>query len=160
MEESNRVAFPGPEFPDLPAMELQVPQGWQPRHFPGTLMAVVLDRGTESFSPNLVVTHSRGIGLGWEQSEAAVEEYVATLVEVETAPRERVVLNDRRWSVFEFAHIASEVGTVLQVIAITLVEHGSVVDTIRATATLAADQVTEALPQVRAAIGSIRITAR
>lgn len=160
MSESKQARFPSAEFPELPALTMAIPEGWAARQVPGTLLAVVLDRGPGAFSPNIVITLTRGTQSTWEQAEAAVDEYAAGLQDVETAPRERVVLGERRWSVLEFAHVIPEAGTVFQTIATTLVDRGPVFDLIRATSTVTPDVLDATQPQVRAAIGSIRITER
>ncbi len=156
----NKAQFPSPRFPDFPSISVEVPEGWTPSSVPGTLMAVVKQRGPEEFSPNVVITASRGVGTSWEEAETAVDEYVLGLAEVESTPRERVVLSDRRWSVLEFAHVSAAVGTVFQVIGVSLVENGPFTDSIRVTGSAAPVDVRELASVIRGIIASTEISLR
>lgn len=49
------LAYPSPDFPGLPSVALDVPEGWEPAYAPGTTMAARLPR-TNGFSPNVVVS--------------------------------------------------------------------------------------------------------
>ncbi|HET9632816.1 MAG TPA: hypothetical protein VFP73_10475 [Terrabacter sp.] len=48
------LAYPSADFPGQPAVTLDVPQGWEPAHAPGTTMAARLPR-EGAFAPNVVV---------------------------------------------------------------------------------------------------------
>lgn len=156
----SRAEFPGSEFPDFPRLAIDIPEGWSPRVLPGTVLAAVLDRGPAAFSPNVVVTLTRGVGTTWEEAEAAVDVFVGALMEVERAPRERVVFGDSQWSVLEFAHVAAEVGTVFQIVAVTLVGRGPVVDSVRVTGSVAPENLEDVLPVLRRIIASVVVAPR
>ena len=49
------LAYPSAAFPGQPSVALEVPDGWEPAHAPGTTMAARLPR-EGSFAPNVVVT--------------------------------------------------------------------------------------------------------
>ena len=49
------LAYPSADFPGPPAVALEVPDGWEPAHAPGTTMAARLPR-SDAFAPNVVVT--------------------------------------------------------------------------------------------------------
>lgn len=49
------LAYPSADFPGQPAVTLDVPEGWEPAHAPGTTMAARLPR-EGAFAPNVVVT--------------------------------------------------------------------------------------------------------
>ena len=49
------LAYPSPDFPRPPSVSLEVDDGWEPVHAPGTMLAARLP-GAEGFSPNVVVT--------------------------------------------------------------------------------------------------------
>ncbi len=49
------LAYPSPDFPGLPSVALDVPDGWEPAYAPGTTMATRLPRA-DGFSPNVVVS--------------------------------------------------------------------------------------------------------
>ena len=49
------LAYPSPDFPGLPSVALDIPDGWEPAHAPGTTMAAKLPR-EGAFSPNVVVS--------------------------------------------------------------------------------------------------------
>ena len=48
------LAYPSVDFPGQPAVALEVPDGWEPAHAPGTTIAARLPRAG-SFAPNVVV---------------------------------------------------------------------------------------------------------
>jgi hypothetical protein len=49
------VAYPSADFPGLPSIALDVPEGWEPAHAPGTALAARLPR-EGAFAPNVVVS--------------------------------------------------------------------------------------------------------
>jgi hypothetical protein len=52
------LAYPSPDFPGPPSLTLEVGDGWEPVHAPGTMLAARLPR-PEGFSPTVVVTLER-----------------------------------------------------------------------------------------------------
>lgn len=158
--EVESAVFPSTEFPDVPQVRLAIPAGWRPLAVAGTLIAAVLDRGAESFSPNVVVTHDRVIEGSWEDSEASVLALLDTLVDLQVIDRQRVTLGGRPWSVFEFAHAAGSAGTVIQVIATTRVEHETVTEVVRVTASTDPVDLDVVLPELRRIVAGTQITAR
>jgi hypothetical protein len=50
-----RIAYPSTEFPGLPSVAVEVPEGWEPVHVPGTTLAARLPR-EGAFDPNVVIT--------------------------------------------------------------------------------------------------------
>jgi hypothetical protein len=48
------LAYPSDDFPGQPSVALEVPEGWEPVHAPGTTMAARLPR-EGAFAPNVVV---------------------------------------------------------------------------------------------------------
>lgn len=49
------LSYPSPQFPGLPSVALDVPEGWEPVRAPRTTMAVTLPR-EGAFAPNVVVS--------------------------------------------------------------------------------------------------------
>lgn len=49
------LAYPSADFPGQPSVALEVPDGWEAAHAPGTTMAARLPRAG-GFAPNVVVT--------------------------------------------------------------------------------------------------------
>lgn len=49
------LAYPSADFPGPPSVRLEVPDGWEPAHAPGTTLAARLPR-EGAFAPNVVVT--------------------------------------------------------------------------------------------------------
>ncbi|GAA2740196.1 hypothetical protein GCM10009868_01460 [Terrabacter aerolatus] len=49
------LAYPSADFPGQPSVALEVPDGWEPAHAPGTTLAARLPRDG-GFAPNVVVT--------------------------------------------------------------------------------------------------------
>jgi hypothetical protein len=52
------LAYPSADFPGQPSVALEVPEGWQPAHAPGTTMAARLPRDG-AFAPNVFVRVER-----------------------------------------------------------------------------------------------------
>lgn len=59
---ARRVAMPGPEFPALPAVSLDVPEGWESFVWAGAVMGVKHRVSTGGFAPNVLVTIERWPG--------------------------------------------------------------------------------------------------
>lgn len=151
------VEFPTAEFPQLPRISLPLPDGWLPSHLPGALLGGLLDRGPTAFSPNVLVTHARERDVELATVEAAIDEYVATLADAQAIDRRRITLDDRIWSVLEFAHTVPQVGTVFQIIAATVVANGPVDDVVRITASTTPEGMEEILPLLRDIITGARV---
>lgn len=49
------LVYPSPDFPGLPSVTFDVPDGWEPVHVPGTTMAAKQPR-PGAFAPNVVVS--------------------------------------------------------------------------------------------------------
>ncbi len=141
-------------------MSVEWAEPWREEVIPGTVLAVVFERGPQKFSPNVVVTITRGVATTWGEAEAAVEEFVSTLTEVEVVPRERALFSAVPWSVVQFAHVSAAAGTVFQIVCDHAGSPRPVVDTVRVTATCDADGVEEFLPELRRIVASVEIDAR
>ena len=62
------LAYPSPDFPGLPSVALDVPEGWVPAYAPNTTLAARLPREA-GFAPNVVVSiEQAGPGASVEQS--------------------------------------------------------------------------------------------
>lgn len=61
-ETSGVAAYPSAHYPELPAVSIDAPAGWQPIVFPGALVGIrhVVDDG--GFNANVLVTHERWPG--------------------------------------------------------------------------------------------------
>lgn len=53
------LAFPSEEFPAQPAITMQIPDGWEPVHAPGAVMAARRAGEEGTFAPNVVVRMER-----------------------------------------------------------------------------------------------------
>lgn len=145
-----QASFPSADFPAFPAVTLDAPDGWEPRAFAGTLLALIDDRGPDAFSPNVVVGVTRTVaGHTLDEAAAAIEEYVARLPEVAQVDAARVEFGGRAWAVSEFAYASAAVGTVVQVVAVTVVDHGPVTDVVRVTGTATPADYETSLPAIR-----------
>ena len=154
----SQASFPSDEFPAFPAVTLEAPDGWQPRAVAGTVLAVIDDRGPDAFSPNVVVSITRtAAGHTLDQAAAAVEESVSRLPEVAPVDAARVEFGDRPWAVSEFAYATSAVGTVVQVVAVTVVDNGPVSDVVRVTGTATPADYETALPVIRQVVAGTRV---
>lgn len=154
----SQASFPSDAFPAFPAVTLDAPDGWEPRAFAGTVLALIDDRGPDAFSPNVVVGVTRTIaGHTLDEASAAVEEYVSRLPEVAPVDSARVDFGDRAWAVSEFAYTTDSVGTVVQVVAVTVVDHGPVTDVVRVTGTATPADYETSLPAIRQIVADARV---
>lgn len=155
------TSFPSAEFPGFPSIALDRPEGWQARAASDTVLAVVEDRDDDTFSPNVVATVTRiAAPYTLDDAATAADVYIGGLVEVEQIDSARVQLNGRAWAVTEFAHIAEGAGTLVQVLAVTVVENGPFADVVRLTGSVSPVGFETTLPQVRAIITSAVVETR
>lgn len=153
-----QASFPSDEFPALPSVAVDIPENWVTRAVPGTFLAVIDDRGPEAFSPNVVLGITRvGAGHTLEDAAASVGQYVAGLPEVAPIDSARVEFDGVPWWVSEFAYSSPSVGTIAQVVAVTVVDHGTSTDVVRLTGTVTPADYETALPQIRSIVASARL---
>ncbi len=146
----SQASFPSETFPAFPAVTLDAPDGWEPRAVAGTVLALIDDRGAGAFSPNVVVGVTRTpAGHTLDEAAAAIEEYVGRLPEVARVDAARVEFSGRTWAVSEFAYTTEAVGTVVQVVAVTVVDHGTITDVVRVTGTATPADYETSLPAIR-----------
>jgi hypothetical protein len=155
------ASFPSAAFPDFPAVAIEQPDAWVTRPVPGALIAVIDERDAESFSPNVIVGVTRVAGGHTLADEvASVAQYVTQLPEVAPVDNAPVDFGGRTWGVAEFAYRADGAGSIVQVIAVTVVDNGEVTDVVRITGTAGADDYEESLPVIRGIVASARVTTR
>ncbi|MEZ3161456.1 hypothetical protein AB1K54_13075 [Microbacterium sp. BWT-B31] len=151
------ASFPSDAFPALPAVTIDLPEGWKPRAVPGTFLAAIDDRGS-AFSPNVVLGITRvGAGHTLEAAAAAVAQHIESLPEVAPVDSARVDFGGAEWWVTEFAYSTDAAGTVAQVVAVSVVDHGDVVDVLRLTGTATPADYETSLPQIRGIVSSVRL---
>ncbi|MDR1078785.1 MAG: hypothetical protein LBL55_09040 [Propionibacteriaceae bacterium] len=149
------LTFPSEQFPAVPAVSFELPTGWTGQVVDGALLAGLHDHGPDSFAANLIVGFTRHRpGLTHEQAEQSLLSYAQSLPEVEMTEMQRPTIGGRLWSVLPFAYVHPQIGTIVQVVATTVVERGPVVDSMRVTGTALPDQ-TDDLQAIRAAIDSL-----
>lgn len=145
-----RAAFPSEDFPAYPSVSLDTPDGWQPRTIAGTLLAVVDDRGADAFSPNVIVGITRTpAGHSLDDAIAAIKGQAAQLPDVAPIDAAKVDLEGREWWVTEFAYASAAAGTIVQVVAVTVVDNGPACDVIRVTGTASPADYETSLPVIR-----------
>ena len=155
------ASFPSAAFPDFPAVTIEHPAEWSTRPVPGALIAVIDERQAETFAPNVIVGVTRVAGGHTLADEvASVAQYVTQLPEVAPVDNAPVDFGGRTWGVAEFAYRADGAGSIVQVIAVTVVEHGDAADVVRITGTAGADDYETALPVIRNIVASARVTTR
>ncbi len=156
------VEFPSPMFPGFPAVTLSIPGQWTARRVPGTVLGVAKTRSPEEFASNVVVTLTReDAGTDPAVAVEAIDRYLDTLADLQVADRVVRSWGGWTWSIIEFAHVADGVGTVYQVIASTVIEHGGVCDLVRLTGSASAALVAEDIAEIRGVIASadVRVSA-
>ncbi|MBN9155480.1 MAG: LpqN/LpqT family lipoprotein [Microbacterium sp.] len=155
------ASFPSAAFPDFPAVTIEHPAEWSARPVPGALLAVIDERDAATFSPNVIVGVTRvGADHTLADEVAAVADYVTRLPEVATVDNAPVDFGGRTWGVAEFAYRAEGAGSVVQVIAVTVVPTGDAADVVRITGTAGADDYETSLPVIRGIVASARVAAR
>lgn len=155
-----QASFPSADFPAFPAVSLQHPDEWTPRPAADTLFAVIDDRGAEAFSPNVVVGVTRAVGgHTLAQAAAAIQADINALREVAPVDAAEVRFDGTPWFVSEFAHATDAAGTVIQIIAVTVVASGPFTDIVRVTGTATPADYEESLPVIRSIIASTRVSA-
>ncbi|MCJ1696297.1 hypothetical protein MT349_10930 [Rathayibacter caricis] len=155
---STRIAqYPSPTFPEFPAIGFQIPPGWSPLTAAGSIAAVVLDRGPESYSPNVVVTVTRTEDGTLDDAAEAARRSASALRDAVPMERTRIDVRGRRWDVLQYAYTEPAAGTLVQVIASTLVS-GSFV--LRAIGTVEASEAGALVPQIRDVVLSLTVTER
>jgi hypothetical protein len=151
------LTFPSEQFPAVPTVSFELPYGWAGQVVDGALLAGLHDRGPEVFAANLIVGFTRHRpGLSHEQAEQSLLAYAQSLPEVELTEIQRPTIGGRVWSILPFAYVHPQIGTIVQVVATTVVERGTVVDSVRVTGTALPDQ-TEDLQAIRSAIDSLTV---
>ena len=119
------ASFPSAAFPDFPSVTIEHPAEWSAQPVAGALLAVIDGREAATFSPNVIVGVSRvGAEHTLADEVAAVADYVTRLPEVAPVDNAPVDFGDRTWGVAEFAYRAEGVGSIVQVIAVTVVSSG------------------------------------
>lgn len=61
-QQDDRAAFPSERYPELPAVAIDAPSGWQPIVFPGALVGLRHAVDSGGFNANVLVTHERWPG--------------------------------------------------------------------------------------------------
>lgn len=154
------AAFPSADFPAHPSITLDTPDGWAPRVVAGTVIAVAEDRGADAFSPNVIVGLTRvPAGHTLDEAAAAITTQVAQLAEVAPVDTATVDFAGRDWWVTEFAYASAAAGTVVQVVAVTVIENGPVADVVRVTGTASPADYETSLPAIRQIVSSAVIGA-
>lgn len=152
------ASFPSPAFPAFASVTLEHPGTWTPRPVAGSVLAVVDDRGADAFSPNVVVGITRAAaGHTLEAASAAIDEYVRGLPEFAPVDAALVEFGGAAWWVSEFAYATEAVGTVIQVVAVTVVDAGVAADVVRVTGTATPADYEASLPVIRQIVASTRV---
>jgi hypothetical protein len=149
--------FPSPEFPDFPAVDLRIPAGWSPLTVSGSIAALILDRGPESYSPNLVVTATRSTDLTFDDVADAARRSASALPDAVPIERTRIVVAERPWDVLQYAYSDPRAGTLVQVVASTVLTGSFVVQAI---GTVEASEAPTLIAVLRDIVRSITLTDR
>jgi hypothetical protein len=149
---SRQLNYPSAEFPAPPSIGFCVPTGWIPAAVAGAVAAARLEVHTDSFAPNLVVTAETAledVASIYDSQSKAIDglRAVAKLDEL------NVKIRNVAWRVWEYAFEDRRAGTLVQLVATTVVG-GFVVSVV---GSVSADQAEEQLPNLRAILQSMSI---
>ncbi|WP_425955073.1 LpqN/LpqT family lipoprotein [Xylanimonas sp. McL0601] len=155
-----KIAYPSPQFPALPAVTLDCPDGWSPVPTPQAHLAVGLDVEEGQFRPNVVVILSRLLpGQTLEGTAADAIARLEVLPGYEEVGREDADVAGRPGFRIECSWSDETAGTVAQAVRLAVVEHDGVRDLVQVTGTARGTQVEVAWPWIRAIQDSLTIEA-
>jgi hypothetical protein len=147
---TNTITFPGENTPAVPAVALDLPDDWREIVVAGTVLAGAKTVPDGEFRPNVVVAISRfARGYSLEDAIATVTEKVASIDGAVELGRDDYEVLGRPGFRIEFSYPDPRVGTLMQGVRITVVEHGAVVDLVQITATATGTQATELWGELR-----------
>ena len=154
----SKVEYPSQAFPAYPHVLLEIPDKWEELNAPGSLLAVKHDRGSEQFSPNVILSILRDeASISLADSVKGIKAYINSLGTA-ILYEQAIKLDDKDWYVAEFGRTIEGAGAIIQVVATTVVQNGPIVDTIRLTGSAALEDHEVGLKEVREIIASARIS--
>ena len=149
------LAFPSAEAPSFPSIAVDVPDDWSSTPYPGAVLAAVAPRPEGRFSPNFLVTVTRHeTGYGLADALVLLERELALLPEASV--RDSGLSTDVS-AAKAVAFTDPEVGTLVQVHVIAVVQQQPCVDVVHLTASCAADDLPADEPVLDAIISSLVI---
>ncbi|QAY69959.1 LpqN/LpqT family lipoprotein [Xylanimonas protaetiae] len=155
-----KLAYPSPQFPGLPAVTIDCPEGWSPLRVANAHLALAADVEEGKFRPNVVVVLTRmADGQTLESTVAAMTAHLAGLDGYEEAGREAAEVAGHPGFRLECAWADATAGTVAQAVRLAVVEHDGVRDLVQVTGTARGTQVDVVWPWIRTIQDSVTVEA-
>lgn len=152
------LRFPGPSALALPALTLELPDGWEPITVPGALVAA---RATtaEHFAANVVVSiarHSRSFTV--HDAAAVLDRELAALPQATLLEPEQLGALDGRAYVRMVAFAEEPFGSLVQIHLLVTVPRPASVDLVGIVGTCSGDRVDKDQPVLVAILDSLQIS--
>jgi len=150
------IQYPSQAFPVFPQIQLDIPTEWEETSAPGSLLAVKHEYGNESFSPNVILTISRDEpSISLADAVKTIKAYIESLG-TSILYEQAVKLDGKDWYVAEFGRVVEKAGTIIQIVATTVITNGPVTDVVRLTGSAASNDYEAGLKEVREIIASVK----
>ena len=151
--------FPSAEFPALPTIALESPDGWEPMDVGTALLAIGRTVPAGLFRPNVCVTMERFSGvLDIAGPSDAVIAKFASLDEFAEVGRELLTVSGFDAFRMEGGFHSTEAGTIFQAVYLICVVHGGFTDIVQAVASCTASETDTMIPEIRSILTSIQVS--
>jgi hypothetical protein len=146
---SDPTVVPAPQ-----AFRFDAPVGWIPVAITGTVAAVRLDVGADSFSPNVLISvertsMSREEAIGAQSSAIAALDSVAMLDELDLSA------TSSEWHAWEYAYTDKRAGTLVQLFALAIVSQPESRQIVTLVGSVDAKRAEDLLPAIRSVLRSV-----
>lgn len=149
-----QLNYPSTEFPAPPTFRFGVPNNWIPTSVAGTVAAVRYEVGPTSFAPNVVVTIER-VSVSRDDVLRRQSDVIDSLVDVAKLNELDLDITGVSWRVWEYAFTEARAGTLVQVVATTVIGDHESAQAVSIVGSVTADRAEELLPTIRAIVRSI-----
>ena len=152
-------AFPSQDFPALPGLRVVAGDAWAPVIVAGPLLTLVRSVESGRFAPNVTASVTR-FPAGYDFSTAvdALDQQLSALPDADVTVRDKGQLQGRDAYVQEVVFTEPEIGTLVQIDLVVLVDRGAAVDLVHVAGTAAADRLDTEYADVREIVQSLVVT--
>jgi hypothetical protein len=137
---------------------VDVPDGWQPVHAAGVILAMAASQPPGTFRSNVTVSLSR-FPADYQLSVAAevLDASVQHLTEPEVITQTTIDLAGSPAHIREFAYVDSRAATLFQSHLLTAIRHNEVVDLVHVPATCSGARASEEVEELRTILTSLDV---
>jgi hypothetical protein len=152
------LAFPSEEFPAQPAITLRIPDGWEPVHAPGAVMAARRAAEEGTFAPNVVVRVDRR-PVDFEIADALTElkHFAAGRPQGTTSEPFKAELDGQLFVGCDLSWVDDLVGTVLQAHLFGGVPSGPLLQLVQVTGSVGGAKAREDYPTIKTIMKSLTV---